>query len=68
MMRIFLVRHGESLGNLDERVCKNSGCEFQYEYPYFAKSADGFYHLVYSWNNSFIKHVSFNDAWLEERK
>ncbi len=56
------------LGNLDERVCKNSGCEFQYEYPYFAKSADGFYHLVYSWNNSFIKHVSFNDAWLEERK
>jgi predicted neuraminidase len=25
------------------------------------------YHLVYSWNNTFIKHVSFNEAWLAER-
>jgi predicted neuraminidase len=23
--------------------------------------------LVYSWNNTFIKHVTFNDAWLAER-
>jgi predicted neuraminidase len=23
--------------------------------------------LVYSWNNTFIKHVSFNEAWLAER-
>jgi len=25
------------------------------------------YHLVYSWNNTFIKHVTFNEAWLSER-
>lgn len=35
--------------------------------PYFSRSPDGMYHLVYSWNNTFIKHVSFNEAWLEER-
>jgi predicted neuraminidase len=55
------------LGKLDYRVCSKLGCDFEYEYPYFIKSADGLYHLVYSWNNTFIKHVSFNDAWLEEQ-
>jgi predicted neuraminidase len=55
------------LANLDKRVCKSKGCEFEYEYPYFIRSPDGMYHLVYSWNNTFIKHVTFNDAWLAER-
>ena len=53
------------LANLDQRVCSMHGCDFEYEYPYFIKSSDGLYHLVYSWNNTFIKHVSFNDSWLE---
>lgn len=57
----------EFLANLDRRVCREDGCNFEYEYPYFIKSDDGRYHLVYSWNNTFIKHVSFNDAWLEEQ-
>ena len=57
----------EFLVNLDQRVCEETGCNFEYEYPYFIKSAEGLYHLVYSWNNTFIKHVSFNDAWLEEQ-
>jgi predicted neuraminidase len=55
------------LSNLDTRVCTEQGCEFEYEYPYFIRSPDGMYHLVYSWNNTFIKHVTFNDAWLSER-
>jgi predicted neuraminidase len=55
------------LSNLDYRVCKPRGCDFEYEYPYFSRSPDGMYHLVYSWNNTFIKHVSFNEAWLAER-
>jgi predicted neuraminidase len=55
------------LENLDYRVCTAHGCDFEYEYPYFVRSPDGMYHLVYSWNNTFIKHVSFNDAWLEGR-
>jgi predicted neuraminidase len=55
------------LKNLDTRVCSPRGCDFEYEYPYFIRSPDGMYHLVYSWNNTFIKHVTFNDAWLSER-
>lgn len=55
------------LSNLDQRVCSPQGCDFEYEYPYFIRSPDGLYHLVYSWNNTFIKHVSFNEAWLAEQ-
>ena len=55
------------LSSLDYRVCKPRGCDFEYEYPYFSRSPDGMYHLVYLWNNTFIKHVSFNEAWLAER-
>ena len=52
--------------HLDQRVCKeDQGCDFEYEYPNFMRSADGLFHVVYSWNNSFIKHVAFNQAWLE---
>jgi len=54
----------EFLTHLDQRVCSSHGCDFEYEYPYFIKSVDGLYHLVYSWNNTFIKHVTFNDSWL----
>ncbi|MFT4997961.1 MAG: putative neuraminidase [Flavobacteriales bacterium] len=53
--------------NIDVRMCKELGCKFSYDYPYMIKGKNGIYHLVYSWNKSFIKHVSFNDAWLEQQ-
>jgi predicted neuraminidase len=53
--------------NIDIRMCKKAGCKFSYDYPYLIKGQNGFYHLVYSWNKSFIKHISFNDAWLEQQ-
>jgi predicted neuraminidase len=56
------------LQHLDKRVCEHDGCNFEYAYPYFIRGADGIYHLVYSWNNSFIKHISFNDAWVEAQQ
>src|SRR5690606_9209086 len=57
-----ILRHGT------ERACDpGSGCEFKYEYPTLIRSQNGYYHLVYSWNNTFIKHVVFNHAWLESR-
>lgn len=50
---------------LDQRLCKRDLCDFQYEYPSLIRANDGRYHLVYVWNNSFIKHVAFNPAWVE---
>lgn len=62
------ARHGLLEGYLqriDQRMCRNDLCDFEYEYPYMIRASDGQYHVVYAWNNSFIKHVAFNDAWLE---
>lgn len=53
------------LREIDQRMCHDGMCDFEYEYPYMIRATDGRYHLVYAWNNSFIKHVAFNDAWLE---
>ena len=53
---------------LEGRVCRRGLCDFEYEYPYMVRSDDGRFHMVSSWNNSFIKHVTFNRAWVEEQK
>src|SRR5690606_5013728 len=55
----------EFLSSIDHRFCSKGQCKFTYDYPYVIRGADGRYHLVYSWNHSLIKHISFNDAWLE---
>jgi predicted neuraminidase len=53
------------LASIDDRSCGGSGCEYEYEYPSLIRSRDGGFHLTYTWHKSLIKHVSFNEAWLE---
>lgn len=50
---------------LDKRICDDDLCRFVYDYPFLIRSRDGVFHLVYTWNKSFIKHLQFNQAWLE---
>lgn len=38
----------------------------EFSYPYLIQAARGEYHLVYTWNRSKIRHVVFDEAWLEE--
>ena len=40
--------------------------EFEFSYPSLALEQDGTIHLVYTWNQTRIKHVRFNQAWLAE--
>jgi len=42
-------------------------CAFEFSYPYLIQAQNGDFHLVYTWNRSFIKHVWFNRAWLDLR-
>ncbi|WP_447755976.1 sialidase family protein [Pseudomonas nicosulfuronedens] len=56
------------LDDVQRHMCKSGKCRFEFEYPYMQRDALGVYHLVYSWNDTFIKHVSFTDAWVEGEK
>ena len=35
-------------------------------YPYLVQAHNGDFHLVYTWHGSHIKHVQFNQAWLDQ--
>ncbi len=47
--------------------CEAQGCDFEFSYPYLIRARNGDFHLVYTWNRSFIKHVEFTTAWLDQR-
>jgi predicted neuraminidase len=47
--------------------CEAQGCGFEFSYPYLIQTHNGDFHLVYTWNRSFIKHVRFSRAWLDRQ-
>lgn len=54
--------------NTERNLCRGAGpCGWQYDYPYLVRAADGDFHLVYTWNRSFVRHLQFNRAWLEDK-
>ncbi len=50
-----------------KQVCAERSCRFEFSYPYLIQAQSGDIHLVYTWNRSFIKHIRFNQAWLNQR-
>ncbi|MDR2112356.1 MAG: exo-alpha-sialidase, partial [Candidatus Accumulibacter sp.] len=49
-------------------MCQSrDACYWRYDYPYLIRASDGDFHLVYTWNSSFIRYIRFNAAWLRER-
>lgn len=55
--------HAESA---ERQLCEER-CRFEFSYPYLIRTRHGDFDLVYTWNRSFIKHVQFNQAWLDRR-
>jgi len=49
------VRHFEQL---------NDG-KSEFSYPYLIRAGDGSMHLLYTWNRKRIRHVVFNDNWVD---
>ncbi|MDX8386230.1 MAG: sialidase family protein [Gallionella sp.] len=47
--------------------CMEQSCEFEFSYPYMIQAKNSDFHLVYTWNRSFIKHVRFSREWLDQR-
>jgi len=58
----------EVAANAERALCRHGdNCEWQYDYPYLIRADDGEFHLVYTWNRSFVRHLNFNRAWLDSR-
>lgn len=63
-----LKEHFEDYVESTKRVACNDGeCRYEFSYPYLIRTSGGDFHLVYTWNRTFIKHLWFNQAWLDQR-
>ncbi len=47
-------------------LAEEAGADFSY--PFLMQARGGTVHLVYTWKREAIKHVTFNTAWLDERR
>ncbi|HEY5994487.1 MAG TPA: sialidase family protein [Gallionellaceae bacterium] len=53
--------------SLERQACTPQGCRYEFSYPFLLQTQRGDFHLVYTWNRAFIKHVQFNQAWLDQQ-
>jgi predicted neuraminidase len=49
------------------KVQAAGACNFEFSYPYLIQTRAGDFHLLYTWNRVFIKHLHFDPAWVEQR-
>ncbi len=54
----------EYVDSAKARVRADGGCGFEFSYPYLIQARNGDFHLTYTWNRVFIKHVTFDQTWL----
>lgn len=59
---------GEYADSARRQGCEAQQCRYEFSYPYLLQARNGDIHLVYTWNRSFIRHVVFNRAWLDQQK
>jgi predicted neuraminidase len=55
------------LDSLKQQACTAQGCRYEFSYPFLLQTRHGDFHLVYTWNRAFIKHVQFTQAWLDQQ-
>lgn len=58
---------GEYVASAKAPMCTGRDCRFEFSYPYLIRTQGGDFHLVYTWNRAFIKHVWFTQSWLDQR-
>jgi predicted neuraminidase len=58
----------EYVDSAKARVRADGGCGFEFSYPYLIQTSSGDFHLSYTWNRVFIKHVAFDRAWLNRHQ
>ncbi len=53
--------------SLRQQACTPQGCRYEFSYPFLLQTQRGDFHLVYTWNRTFIKHVQFTQEWLNRQ-
>ncbi len=61
------AKQAEYVQSVERAVCAQGICRFEFSYPYLIRTKKGDFHLAYTWNRCFIKHLWFNQAWLDQR-
>jgi len=56
-----------TLASVERLMGSPQGYSFEFSYPSLIRTRGGEFHLVYTWNRAFLKHVEFNQAWLDAR-
>jgi predicted neuraminidase len=57
----------DAVESTQRTTCEKGQCRYEFSYPYMIQTQRADVHVVYTWNRTFIKHVSFNLAWLEQQ-
>jgi predicted neuraminidase len=51
---------------LDQQQDASDANRYQFSYPWMLRTSDGVFHLLYTWNRTRIKHIEFNQSWLDQ--
>jgi predicted neuraminidase len=58
---------GSYAESVRRQMFSNQKYSFEFSYPSLIRTSLGEFHLAYTWNEAFIKHVEFSQAWLDQR-
>lgn len=58
---------GRYAPSVKQVMFSKQGYTFEFSYPSLVRTSRGDFHLVYTWNEAFIKHVRFSQAWLDRQ-
>lgn len=62
-----VTERGAYSESVKKQMHSDHGWSFEFSYPGLIRTRSGDFHLVYTWNEAFIKHVQFSQAWLDRR-
>jgi predicted neuraminidase len=60
-----LGRNWRTVKVLEQEQDPDNGKKHEFSYPWLLRTDGGMFHLLYTWNKTRIKHIEFNQSWLD---